>query len=161
MVDGELIFLTSAHGRSAPVRAVHVEADGLLDPDPDGDEHHVWSLPRRGIYMQTPIVVGEFLYCCSDGGILACYLAENGEQVYRERLGSGQSGFSGSAVAVNDKLYFSGEAGEIHVVRAGHEFEVLAVNDMGETCMATPAVSDGTLFVRTRHHLMALRESGE
>lgn len=161
VVAGELVFLTSAHGRSAPVRAVHVEARGLLDPDPDESEHHVWSLARRGIYMQTPIVCGEFLYCCSDGGILGCYDAETGEEVYRERLGRGTSGFSGSAVAVNDRLYFTGESGEVFVVKAGYEFEVAAVNAMGENCMTTPAVSEGTLFFRTRHHVVAIRDESD
>ena len=47
-------------------------------------------------------------------------------------------------------LYFSGEAGQVSVVKAGREFEVLATNELGETCMATPAISDGTLFFRAQ-----------
>ena len=111
------------------------------------------SHPRRGIYMQTPLVYGEELYCCSDGGILACYDANTGEEIYRERVGAGRTGFSGSAVAADGKLYLSGESGEVFVVLAGPDFEVLAVNDLGETLMATPALSKGRLFFRSRHHL--------
>ena len=108
--------------------------------------------------MQTPLVYGDYLYLCSDGGALACYEARTGEQVYRKRLGSGRAGFSASAVAAAGRLYFTAEDGEVHVVRAGPEFELLAVNDMGETCMATPAISEGVLFWRTRSHLVAVGE---
>jgi outer membrane protein assembly factor BamB len=157
VVAHDLIFLTSAHGRSRPIRAVHVKAKGLLDNDPDEEEHLAWVLHRRGIYMQTPLVYGDYLYCCSDGGILVCYKARTGERVYRKRIGAGETGFSGSAVAVGGKLYFSGESGAVFVVKAGPEFELLATNDMTENCMATPAVSAGTLFFRTRHRVVAVR----
>ncbi|MFQ5417615.1 MAG: PQQ-binding-like beta-propeller repeat protein [Myxococcota bacterium] len=157
VVAHDLVFLTSSHGRSRPIRAVRVEAQGLLGSDPGEEEHLAWVHPRRGIYMQTPIVCGELLYLCSDGGVLACYDAVSGRKVYRERLGAGRTGFSASAVACDGKLYFSGENGEIFVLEVGPEFRVLAVNDMGDTCLATPAISDGTLFFRTRHRVVAVR----
>jgi outer membrane protein assembly factor BamB len=156
IVEHELIFITNAHGRMAPMYAIDVEAEGLLTIDPDDGEHMAWSHPRRGIYMQTPIVYGEELYACSDGGILTSFDAGTGEILYRERLGDGLTGFSGSAVGGDGKLYFSGESGQVYVVLPGYDFEVLAVNDLGETCMATPAVSRGTLFFRTRNHLVAV-----
>lgn len=152
-----LIFLTSAHGRARPIRAISVEASGEIGSDPREEDYLEWMLPRRGIYMQTPMVYGDLLYCCSDGGILSCYEAKTGVRVYRQRLGSGITGFSASAVAAGGQLYFSGESGEVYVVRAGREFEILAVNDMGETCMATPAISEGSLFFRTRHKLIAIK----
>ena len=80
----------------------------------------------------------------------------SGEELYRERLADGNTGFSGSAVAADDKLYFSGEDGSIHVVQAGPEFVELAVNDLGETNMATPAISEGRLYFRTRGHVVAV-----
>jgi outer membrane protein assembly factor BamB len=108
--------------------------------------------------MQTPLVYGEQLYCCSDAGVLTCYDADTGVVRYRQRLGGGGSGFSASAVATDGKLYLTSEEGEVHVVAAGPEFERLAVNDMGETCMATPAISEGVLFWRTRGHVVAVAE---
>lgn len=158
IVQHDLIFLTSAHGRMAPIRAVHVDAEGDLGRDPRESEAMAWSHPRRGIYMQTPIVYGDQLYLCSDGGILACYDAGSGEELYRERLGDGRSGFSASAVAGDGKLYFTGEGGSVFVVGAGPHFELLAVNELGETCMATPAVSAGRLFFRTRGYVVAVGE---
>lgn len=159
VVAHDLIFLTSAHGRLAPIHAIDVLAEGELTMDADKCDALVWSHSRRGIYMQTPLVRGGHLYLCSDAGILACYEAGWGELVYRERLGAGDSGFSGSAVAAGDALYFTSEDGEVHVVRAGPEFEVLAVNDLGETCMSTPAVSEGRMYYRTRGHVVALARS--
>ena len=157
IVANDLVILTSAHGRARPLRAVSLRAEGLVGADPDTDPHLAWVLPRRGIYNQTPIVYGGLLYACSDGGVLGCYDPETGREIYRERLGGGRTGFSGSAVAADGKLYISGESGEVFVLKAGAEFEVLAVNDMAETCMATPAISEGTLFFRTRHHVVAIR----
>ncbi len=151
-----LIFLTSAHGRLAPLYAVDVSAAGALTTDPDESEDMAWYHARRGIYMQTPLVYGYELYACSDGGILSCFDAGTGDSVYRERLGTGRTGFSGSAVAADGKLYFTGESGTVHVVRAGLDFALLAENDLGEVCMSTPAISTGVLFFRTRGHVVAI-----
>jgi len=155
VVDG-LIYITNAHGRLRPIYAIHVEAEGAVTIDADTCEHMAWSHPRQGIYMQTPVVTGGLLYCCSDGGILSCYDAKTGERKYKERLGDGRTGFSGSAVVVGDTLYLSGESGEIFVLRTGPDFELLATNDMDDTCMATPAVSRGHLFIRTRNHVVSI-----
>jgi outer membrane protein assembly factor BamB len=103
-------------------------------------------------------VLGELLYCCSDGGIVGCYEARTGKEIYRERLGAGSSGFSASPVAIGERIWFCAESGEVFVVKAGKEFEVLATNELGETCMATPAIADGALFFRGRHHLIAVKE---
>ena len=153
-----LVFLTSAHGRSRPIRAIKFDATGTLGADPEQEEHLAWVIRRRGVYMQTPLVHGELLYCCSDGGAVGCYDAKTGDMHYRERIGGGLTGFSGSPVANGDRLYFSGENGEVFVVKAGEDFVVLATNDMGEECMSTPAISDGTLYFRTRGHVVAIRE---
>lgn len=156
VVAHDLIYFTSAHGRLAPLYAVHAGATGTLEPA--DSEHVAWYHPRRGVYMQTPLVYGYELYTNSDGGILACYDALSGESVFRERLGEGRTGFSGSPVAGDGKLYLTAESGEVHVVQAGRSFETLAVNDLGEPCLATPAIAGGRLYFRTRHHLVAIGE---
>jgi outer membrane protein assembly factor BamB len=101
-------------------------------------------------------VSGDYLYSCQINGILSCYEAKTGKVVYQERLGTGRTGFTASPVLADGKLYFTSEEGEVYVVQAGPEFKVLATNSMGEVCMATPAVSEGTLFFRTRGHLVAI-----
>ena len=106
--------------------------------------------------MQTPLVYGDHLYCCNDAGVLSCYEAKTGKNLYSERLGSGNTGFTASIVAADGKIYAASEEGSVHVVKAGSKFQILSKNDLGETCMATPAISAGELFFRTRSHLVAI-----
>jgi outer membrane protein assembly factor BamB len=103
-------------------------------------------------------VYGDYLYACGDNGLVTCYEARTGNRVYRERLGNGSTGFTASAVAGDGKLYFTSEEGNIYVVHAGPKFELLATNAMDEVCMATPAISDGRLIVRTESHVYAIGE---
>lgn len=149
------IFITSAHGPMAPIYAIDDQARGLLSMDAKESEHMLWSHRRKGIYMQTPLVYGEELYCCSDGGILSVFDLSTGEQLYRERLSAG-TGFSGSAVAADGKLYFSGENGEVFIVGAGLDYELLGRGDLGENHLATPAISEGRLYFHTLHHVVAV-----
>ena len=65
-------------------------------------------------------------------------------------------GFTASMVAADGKLYATSETGEVFVIRAGTEFEVLAQNSLGEECMATPAISEGVIYWRTRSQLFAI-----
>jgi outer membrane protein assembly factor BamB len=88
-----------------------------------------------------------------DEGILGVYEVETGALVYRERTGATHSA---SPVASDGKIYLAGEEGQVTVLRAGRTFEVLARNEMGETVFATPAIAQGTLYVRTRGHLYAI-----
>jgi len=152
----DLIFITNAHGRDRPVLAIHADATGEFDMDPEVSAQLAWSNLRAGNYMQTPLVVDGLLYCCADNGVLACYDARSGAQKYRERLGSGRTGFTASAIAAGGRLYFTSEEGGVHVVKAGPAFELLAVNELGEECMASPAASAGVLYWRTRGHLVAI-----
>ena len=75
--------------------------------------------------------------------------------MYKESLGV-SGGVTASGIASDGKLYFSSENGKVYVIAAGPGYKQLAVNDMDDICMATPAISGDTLFVRTRRHLYAL-----
>ena len=154
----DLVFITSAHGPAAPVFAVRTGAVGdiSLRENEDTNDFIVWSQQREGAYMQTPLVYGDYLYVCRDNGVLSVYEAASGRRLYRERLGDGRSGFSASAVAGDGKLYYTSENGSVVVIKAGPVFERLAENPLGETAMATPAISEGTLFFRTRTRLVAI-----
>ena len=160
VVVGGLVYLTSAHGRSAPMRAIRTIAEGEVDTlDPD-DPFVAFNEPRRGNYMQTPLVRGDYLYSCSDGGVLSCFEAETGDPIYRERVGGGTTGFSGSPVSSGDALYLTGESGTVYVTSTGEDFELLAENELGETCLSTPAISAGRLFFRTRNHVICIAQTG-
>ena len=107
--------------------------------------------------MPTPVIYGDHFYATSNNGILTVYNAKTGERVYQQRIGKGGA-YSASVVAADGKVYFTSEDGEIFVVKAGPTYELLATNSMGEVLMATPAISDGIIFVRGLKHLYAIGE---
>jgi len=156
IVAHDLIYLSSAHGREAPIRAIHAMAEGDLAEN--RETKVAWEHLRRGNYMQTPIVVGDNLYMCNDAGVLAAYNAKTGEEYYRERIGAGRTGFTASIVSAADLLFITAEDGSIHVHRTGETLQPIAVNTMGEETMATPAIIDGTIYFRTRRHVVAVGE---
>jgi outer membrane protein assembly factor BamB len=153
-----LIFLTSGSGGTIqPIYAVRPGASGdiTLSDDEDSNEYVVWSKHRGGAYMSTPVLYGDLLYICSNNGVLAAYEATTGERVYQQRLTQGGS-YSASGVAGDGKLYFSNEDGDVVVVKAGRQFERLAVNPLREVIMASPAVTGDMILFRTQHHLVAV-----
>lgn len=153
-----LVYITNAHGGLAPIYAIHTSAAGevTLPSDEATSEHLAWSYRRRGNYMQTPIVVDDYLFACRDNGVLTCFDAKNGKVLGQKRLGTGRTGFTASPIAADGKLFFSSEEGDVYVVKAEPEPEILHVNRMGEFCMATPAIADGRLFIRTQDHLFCI-----
>lgn len=153
-----MVFITNAHGPMAPVFAIRLSAAGdiSLGAGESSNQSVAWSYPRDGAYMVTPVVYGDYLYSSKNNGVMNCFDAKTGTKIYQQRLGSGASGFSASPVAGDGKIYFTGEDGDIYVVKAGPTFELLAKNSMGEVCMASPAISAGVLYIRTQSHVVAI-----
>jgi outer membrane protein assembly factor BamB len=157
-VYGEgLIFITSGYRPIQPIFAVRPGAIGDVSPaeGQTKSESVAWAALKGGPYMQTPLVYRGCFYVCSDAGVVTCYEAASGKQIYMKRLPGGGA-HTASPVAADGRLYFTGEAGRIHVVQAGGEFSVLAENELGETCLATPAISNGMIVFRTESHLLAI-----
>ena len=152
--DG-LIVITNAHGQRRPIYAIRTDASG------DITENHTsiaWSVERAGNYMQTPLLHNSLAYFCFDNGILTVYQLATGEKLYQQRLGEGTSGFSSSPVTAGGRLYITNEEGYTHVLALGGQYTPLARNELGETVMATPAISDGVLYMRGRKHVFAVGE---
>ena len=160
-VAHDLIFVTSGYAPIQPIYAIRPGATGdiSLKDGKESNEFIAWSKQRGGPYMPTPIVYGDLLYTCSNQGVLAAYNAKTGERVYQERLGGTGGAFTASPVASDGKIYLSSEDGDVFVVKAGPKYELLAKNPVGEVMMATPAISDGLVIVRTVSHLFAFGES--
>jgi len=158
VVAGDLVILTSAHGRYRPMRAVRLDATGDMTPPEISQTNAavIWCHPRKGNYMQTPIVVGDLLWGCTDDGVVSCFDVQTGHVHYQERLGRGGQGFTASPVAAAGKLYFTGEQGDVFVLDAAKNFQVLATNKLDGICLATPALSDGALFFRTTEKVVAI-----
>jgi len=91
--------------------------------------------------------------------VFDAYQLRTGDELYRQRLPLIGSGFSASPVAADGKIYLSNEDGDILVVGAGSAFTHIATNSMHDPVMATPALSNGTMFVRTSHTLFAIRRT--
>jgi outer membrane protein assembly factor BamB len=151
-----LIFVTNGYGPIQPIYAVRPGGSGdlTLPKGKTASASVAWSTTRGGPYTPTPVVYGEHLYTISNTGILACYEAATGERVYQQRVGQGGA-YSASPVAADGKLYLSEEDGDVHVVKAGARYELLATNPVGEVLMATPALSEGMVLVRGLKHLFA------
>jgi outer membrane protein assembly factor BamB len=154
----DLIYLTSAHGNLRPMRAIRTNATGDITPDDAGATNAgiAWAHARQGNYMQTPIVVGGLLYGCADIGLLTCFDAKTGAIRYSERLSKAGEGFTASPVSDGRHLYFTSETGSVFVIPATGSFSIAATNHLEETCLATPAISHGTLYFRTRSKLIAV-----
>lgn len=159
IVGDGLAYFTSAHGRFRPMRAIRLDASGDITPRDVGETNAAipWVHPRQGNYMQTPILVGDLLFGCSDNGILTCFDARSGAIRYSERLGKGGQGFTASPVSDGRHLFIASESGQVLVIPAAEKFSIAATNELGEPCMATPAISNGTIFFRTQGKIIAIR----
>ena len=112
--------------------------------------HLAWSIRKGAPHTASPLVLGGEIYFVSDAGIATCADARTGEVHWSERLGGG---FSASPVAAEGRIYFQNETGIGYVVKAGPKFELLSTNDLAERSLASYAVTDGALFIRTEKQL--------
>lgn len=154
----ELIVVASGRRPEQPIFVLRPGARGdiTLDSDTMSNEHIVWSTQRRGPYMPTPLIYDGILYVLQNNGVFDAYDLETGEEIYRQRIPHLGSGFSASPVAADGRIYLSNEDGDIVAVGAGREFEHIATNSMGELLMATPAISEGVLYVRSADSVFAI-----
>ena len=153
----DVVFITSGNRPIQPIFAIKPGASGdiSLKEKQESNDFILWSKMRGGPYMPTPILYGPYFYTCSNSGILACYEASSGKEIYKKRLGGSGESYTASPVAADGRLYFASEQGTIRVVKAGPEFELLAVNSVEDYIMATPAIANGSLFVRSQHYLFS------
>lgn len=156
--DGDVLVVASGRGPERPIFVVKAGARGDLTL-PDGktsSDNVIWSRTGRGSYMPTPLIYNGILYVLANNGTFDAYDLKTGQELYRERLPVIGSGFSASPVAADGKIYLTNEDGEIIVVAAGPKFSHIATNTMGEMLMATPALSDGVMYVRSASSLFAV-----
>ncbi|HUE89697.1 MAG TPA: PQQ-binding-like beta-propeller repeat protein [Vicinamibacterales bacterium] len=157
VVHRDMAIITAGYPPVRPVYAVRAGARGdiSLPPGRASSDAIAWSHDRDGTYISSPIVYRGQLYTLNNNGILTAYDADTGERLYRARVGGGGA-FSASPIAADGKLYLASEDGDVFVVQAGREYVELARHAMNEVIMASPAISDGMLFIRTLGHLWAI-----
>jgi outer membrane protein assembly factor BamB len=119
----------------------------------------VWSDPKGGTYLPTPVAYDGGLYVLTEAGILTRFDAKTGLQSYKSRLASdgGSGAFTSSPWAYNGRIFCLDEEGTTYVVRAGEKFEVLRVNPLDEMALASPAIAGDRLLLRTETRLYSIR----
>jgi outer membrane protein assembly factor BamB len=143
--------LVFSFGGSPEKRAMAIRLGGSGDVS---GSHVVWRNERAMPYVPSPLLVGDFLHVISDAGIYTCLDPRTGETLSAGRkLGPVTS----SPVAAAERVYLFEDSGRCTVIRNGPAFDVLATNEIGEPVYATPAVSAGSLFVRTDANLIRIR----
>ena len=152
-----LVFVTGGYPPVRPIYAIRPGAGGDISL-PKGSESSdaiAWSNMTEGTYIPTPLVYGQHLFTMGNNGIVNAYNAQTGERAFRGRIGTGGA-FSASPIASDGRLYVASEDGEIYVVAAAPGLTQIARNDMKEVIMATPAISDGMIVVRTLGHVYGI-----
>ena len=153
-----LHIIASGRAPERPVFAVRPGARGDLTLASGATDNAsvAWSKTGRGSYMPTPLAYRGIVYVLANNGVLDAYEPATGKEIFRQRLPLVGSGFSSSPVAADGKIYLSNEDGEMLVVEAGAVFRHIGTNSIGETLMATPAISDGVMYVRGASTLIAI-----
>ena len=110
----------------------------------------LWNLNSRApSNIASPLVVGGRLFLVKKGGISACFDAGSGKTIWPRKRIRNLGNYFASPIAGDGKIYVTGENGFIVVLKQASEQIILAKNGMGESCVATPAIADGRIYIRT------------
>ena len=139
-----MVFFSSGFDRAA---ALAVKLGGRGDVT---KSHLAWRINKGAPKTPSMLVAGDELYMISDSGFASCVDARSGKIHWYERLGGG---YSSSPILSNERMYFINETGTVKVVKAAKKFNLLATNELGERTLASPAVAENALFIRTEYHL--------
>jgi outer membrane protein assembly factor BamB len=145
-----------------PLVAVKAGASGDITPK-EGEQSPsgiAWYLPQAGPATASPLLYEGLLYVLEErNGLLSCYDAHTGKQLYKERL-PGARGFTSSPWACDGKVFCLDDSGTTHVIQAGPQFKLLGKNQLNEMCWASAAVAGGDVFLRTIDHLYCFKGMG-
>jgi len=159
VVGSENLFVSSGYPPARPIYAVKPGIEGAHTIESDEDASVLaWYETRGGAYMPTPLLYRGLLYVVHHDGRIVAHDARSGARVYQARFSAGRT-CTASPVAANGKIYQGTEEGSLYVLAAGSEHRELAVHEFGEPLMATPAISEGLLLIRTPSELIALHRA--
>jgi outer membrane protein assembly factor BamB len=161
-----LVYLSAGYPGAAlrPVYAIRQGASGdiSLKPGETSNQNVAWFQPLLGSYQTSALAYGDYFYTLLDRGFLLCHEAATGKQIYgRQRLSADSSGFAASPWAYNGKIFVLSEDGDTFVIQAGAEFKLLGKNPLNEMALATPAVAQGSLIIRTQSKLYRIASGAQ
>lgn len=145
--DGKMFYMTAGFPTH---HVMAIRPDGLGDVT---QTHIAWHSEEAKCYVPSPILIDNKLLVADDRGTVNCFDTANGNRLWQERLGNH---YSGSLVTANGLAYFPADDGIMSVVKPGVLLEVLQRNPLGEYSYASPAISNGQIFLRGEHHLFAI-----
>jgi len=166
--DADRLFIAAGYvgDKERPNKPFYVlkpgaEGDITLDAGERASDHIVWMQPDAAPYNPSPLLYKDRLYVLWDFGFLSNRHASTGAEIYeKQRMKPrGRVGFTASPWAYRDHIFCLSEDGDTYVVKAGDQFEISHVNSLDEMCMATPAMANGKLFIRTLTKLYCIQES--
>jgi outer membrane protein assembly factor BamB len=151
-VTGHGLVILTAGSQAKRVLAIKLGATGDLTNSPSV----AWRYAKGTAYVASPILVGQYLYLESDGGIVTCLDVDTGAVVYEGGRPPVPAEIRASFVSFEDKLLMTSDDGNTYVIKAGPKFELLATNTVDEPVWASPALSRGTIYIRGDQHLFAI-----
>ncbi|HEU4711711.1 MAG TPA: PQQ-binding-like beta-propeller repeat protein [Pyrinomonadaceae bacterium] len=157
LIAHDLIYITGGYPPGRTMYAFRPGAVGDISLK-SGEEKNAfvaWTTSKGSPYTPTPLIYGDLMYVLADNGVFSVYDAKTGAVVYQQRL---PSSFSASPVAADGRLYLASEDGDVFVVKAGRQYELLSKNTMGQPLMATPALSQDMLILRGENAIYAIGE---
>ena len=144
--DG-MIFAASGFGDSA-IRAIRTDGAGDVT-----DTHVIWQTSEDVPKVPSMLYVEPYLYVLTEAGGIRCINGKTGEVVWKERL---PGKHSACPVYAEGKIYFLNEGGKSVIIEAGPKLKIVAENDLQEKCLASPAISQGNIFIRTQTNLFCI-----
>ena len=141
-------------------RAMLASENGLLaiKMGGEGDQTETavrWRYQKPVPQVPSTLLYKGVLYMINDSGILLSFNPATGEVLKQGRLHGAIDKYFSSPVAADDKVFLIGQGGQVSVLKAGGDWQVLAVNELDDECFATPAIADGRIYIRTRSALYA------
>jgi len=165
--DSKLLYISSGYVGDAlrPIYAIRPGAQGdiSLEGEATSNDFIAWSLPTAAPYNPTALIYDGRLYVLYDRGLLSCFDASSGENLFGpQRLPNGRA-FTASPWAYGGKVYCLNEDGTTFVLAAGDDFELLHTNSLADDdmCMATPAIAGDRLLIRTTARVYCIRSGGQ
>jgi outer membrane protein assembly factor BamB len=123
------------------------------------ETHVLWKHPTKHTdHIVSPMVVNDRMLLVKGGGIATCFDTKNGESLFGPARIRNEGDYFASPIYGDGKIYVASENGRVVVLSDGPELNILAVNDMGDSILGTPAIADGALFVRTRRAIFRIQK---
>ncbi len=118
--------------------------------------HVLWRFEKSLPDVPAPLVYQDVVFLVRNGGILTALNAQTGKVLKQARLTGALEDYYASPIGVDGKVYVASEHGKVVVLRAAGDWEILAINDFDSGIYATPAMSDGKMYIRTQNALYAI-----